>query len=321
MYIHEINLKLNKLKPTLIEAFVTFYGKSYRDRIDSVINSITFVYMSKNNNYYLGSSNDERINATILNKIKNISEVDGACLHHTQPPVIILSIDNGIIIRNLLHEINHALHNKEIKNNNNFFDNPMFNSYIPSNFQEGITNIDFNIDDSFENLTYEIINEYMSKEVFNIFSKMNNDQTLNCKYKIHEYTSLDNACKNIVKNIYLKFKTFIKEKLITADGQKIRDAIGKSNYKSLNEILSKLFNEYNSFIVRNKFNKSEMFENLTLDDEFDLLEKNFFIYLNKNNNSLLKQLEELETKILISIDEYSIVNNIICDTPIKKGKD
>ena len=64
-----------------------------------------------------------------------------------------------------------------------------------------------------------------------------------------------------------------------------------------------------------------MFENLTLDDEFDLLEKNFFIYLNKNNNSLLKQLEELETKILISIDEYSIVNNIICDTPIKKGKD
>ena len=53
MDIQEINLKLNKLKPTLIEAFVTFYGESYRDRIESVINSITFVYVSKNNNYYL----------------------------------------------------------------------------------------------------------------------------------------------------------------------------------------------------------------------------------------------------------------------------
>lgn len=316
MKIHEINLIINQLKPTLINSFVMFYGEGYRDRIENVINSITFAYVSKNNNEYLGSSNDKRIDNSILNRISNISNVDGACLNHTQPPVIVLSIDNGIIIRNLIHEVNHALHNKQVKKTLGI---PILDNNAQSDYQEGITNVDFKVDDSLENLTYEIINEYMTKEIFDIFMKINNDKTLNCEYIIYQYTSLDNVCNNIIKNVYLKFKTFIKEKLITADGQKIRDAIGKNNYRELNSNLYNLYREYEKFLIKIKVGNEKMVKNMTLNKEFDLLEKNFFVYL--NNNNLLKPLENLETKITISIDRYCISNNIIYDTLIKKGKD
>lgn len=140
-------------------------------------------------------------------------------------PIIDIKSPN-LNISVLIHEINHLLRkkialdipeNKELAKRNKYYG---VNNYVKT-----------------DDLFYELINEMMTRDVFDIFNKYyyENDNYLlvNKTVDYDWYMIINRFTMGIVENIYFKFSDVIKHILIDDGGDKLIDVIGLNNYSML----------------------------------------------------------------------------------------
>ena len=271
----KVSIISDDIKEKLINAFGLYYGSEFDQRIISSLKETTFVYVdliNRGDKGYVFSSNEDRMNdKDLIKRIKAASDFTACCFPKTYPPVIAININEKINFNVLIHELNHTLHNKMIQQESF---SPLI--VIPPKYQEGIMNDDDELsqEDSLDNLCYEIINEYMTREILEIFNKKYNDQLYDCSINPSYYISVDVLLGKVVYNIFEKIKDLIKEHLIKAEGQVIRDMIGKDNYSSLNQSLKDAYNLYTEKAVAYMSKADESIVNMNpLDREEKILKE------------------------------------------------
>lgn len=117
----------------------------------------------------------------------------------------------------LIHEINHAL--------TTFF------------LTKNMAKIGINVYDE-EDVIDELLNERVSREVYEIFKKRGGDFS-----KIKLVTFKDFYTKNLylIDEFYNKFKDIIKETLITLNKNNLVERVGKKNYEELVKMVNKYY--------------------------------------------------------------------------------
>ncbi len=178
----------------------------------------------------------------------------------------------------LVHEINHQLQKEEIfKVINNEQKEQVF-------LVEGITN-------NKEDLVNELINEYSTKDIMDIFNQNFSSSLLDLTFT-SGYLQIDQISGNVMKKVYALLKQEIKRRLINGDVRTIRkiiDGENKENYQLLNIFYNKIksnilklketktiktFSEYVNVLSENEKNRYVQFSNSI----YQSIENNFFKY-------------------------------------------
>ena len=288
-YLNTKNNAINSLRPLLIEAFVKFYGENYRYKISNLINDVIIVSVArselnndidrklsnlrnKENNFEVNlgieyynelkknkknsdshyvfmtstsSNNLEFIEREV--KRKSIGCSGWIIAKQDTPMIFIVGIKNNITT--IIHEINHLITEDVLGKKYDDEDN-----YIESVRIHGIHSKGFTPD-----LVYEIINELMTQKIFGIFKNEYFDlipleyQQLITYHTNNKYLDLDRCSFDIVRDIYAKMESIIKNSFITGSGSTIQKIIGEFNY-----------DELRMFLIENKRNLYKYME--TYDD-------------------------------------------------------
>lgn len=304
MYINELvgvfdklNLELNDEERILFfEDFNEFIKKR-----EINLSFCDFMLLKKNwclVNYYNDlKNNNMNIIATInivddsINiKISDYYEImdnnfgGGAFLEYDEKNVIIIN-GFGINMHTLIHEINHVLSKELIlynKENNTFEKRYGFRN-------DG-------------DLFYEIINDYMSLDIYKeiYFNNLNNFEFIIDTTEDSSYLDLDKLCDGFIEKIYNDYKEYFKNMLINGDGYKFMKIIGKKNYAKMNFMLKCIWQEAVDFFESNKDASMRDFAILpeyknSMSNYLELIKFSFNEY-DDYNNELEEQINILENK-------------------------
>lgn len=198
-----------------------------------------------------------------------------------------------VSLHTLVHEINHQLQKEDL-----FY--VIDNDNKEKIFRvEGLTNN--NID-----LVNELINEYCSEEIMNIFKRKYNSSLLDWNF-FSGYLKIDEVSGNTMKKTYLLLKDEIKSRLINGKARTLRNIIdgdGKENYSLLNIFYNKIkenmlkasnngmkFNEYISTLSEEKKKGYVQFANgiyISIKNNFETFNK-YNIDLNNQVNRMIEE--------------------------------
>lgn len=272
-YLNTKNNAINSLRPLLIEAFVKFYGENYRYKITKLINDVIVVSVARselNNDIdrklsnLRNKENNFEVNLGIeyYNELKNnkknsdshyvfMTSTSSNNLDFAQSEIkrkrvicsgwIIAKQDTPMIfivgIKNKYNyyysQINHLITEDVLGKKYDDEDN-----YIESVRTHGIHSKGFTPD-----LVYEIINELMTQKILEIFmseyfDKLSlEDKQLVTYHTNNKYLDLDRCSFHIVRDIYNKMESVIKNSFITGSGSTIQKIIGEFNYDELRMFL------------------------------------------------------------------------------------
>ena len=205
-----------------------------------------------------------------------------------------LRIKNGkVSLHTLIHEINHQLQIEDLFH-------VIDNDNKEKKFRvEGITNNN-------KDLVNELINEYCSEDIMNIFKQKYNSSLLDLNFS-SGYLKIDEVSGNIMKKTYLLLKDEIKSRLINGNAKTIRNIIdgdSKENYSLLNIFYNKIrenmtkasnngmkFTEYISTLSEEKRKGYVEFANgiyVSIKNNFDIF-KTYNINLNNQINKMIEE--------------------------------
>lgn len=205
-----------------------------------------------------------------------------------------LRIKNGkVSLHTLIHEINHALQKEDLL------------SVIDNDNKEKIFRVE-GITNNSDDLVGELINEYCSEDIMNIFKQKCDSFLLDLKFS-SGYLKIDQVSGNIMKKTYLLLKDEIKSRLINGNARTIRNIIdgdSKENYSLLNIFYNKIkenmikannngmkFTEYVSTLPEEKKKGYLQFAN----GIYTSIKNNFNIFKTYNinlNNQVNRMIEE-----------------------------
>lgn len=212
----------------------------------------------------------------ITKQIKNISTTtDGfstelKCLNVRTPKIFdyicIKLEDDGMNLQTLIHEINHYLVKEHIAYE--YTDLNSIKSYKTISSTSNVISIS-------KDIINEIINDYMAKDILNIYLRLTHKKNpfikeTNTPYL--GYIHLDKLSGNTIKKIYTIMAPIIKTSLIEHNGPKLEKIINTtdaSTYINLNNIYLTIINE-----------KYKLRENLDINSVIKILENK---YANKTN--------------------------------------
>lgn len=316
--------QLEAFKPILIECFKEVYiGDDYRsnlndeevkqkiERIEDVINNITYVFGSSNHGKfeYISSTNEDRIknDEKLLDRIDKLTDEEEALVFpKTQRPVIAFNIDHGFNIRKIIHEMDYTLHNKEVAQTGAI--SPIMAKYLPKKYQEGISNEDTRVNTSENNLFYTIINECITDEVDERLRKKIPNYPMDIDGIPPIYVALNDMLNNVVGQYYEAKKDFLKDTLLNAEGNIIVDEIEENTgykYNELNECVKKLYEMFNQFMLINQNNPAlvgkSLIEQEEIYKELFTKSKEFEVIA---NDSVLLAFEEYVNKLKNNIGSY-----------------
>ena len=221
---------------------------------------------------YITPKNTERI----TKQIKNISTTtDGfstelKCLNVRTPKIFdyicIKLEDDGMNLQTLIHEINHYLVKEHIAYE--YTDLNSIKSYKTISSTSNVISIS-------KDIINEIINDYMAKDILNIYLRLTHKKNpfikeTNTPYL--GYIHFDKLSGNTIKKIYTIMAPIIKTSLIEHNGPKLEKIINTTNastYINLNNIYLTIINE-----------KYKLRENLDINSVIKILENK---YANKTN--------------------------------------
>lgn len=272
-YLNDKNKVIDSLRPLLIEAFVKFYGEDYRYKITKLITEVNVVSVARselNNDidrklsnfrnreknfdvnlgieYYNELKKNKKnsdshyvfMTSTSSNNLENLqSEIKrqrAMCFgwiiaKQDMPVMFIVGVKNNITT--IIHELNHLITEDILAKK---YDDE--GNYIETVRTHGIHSKGFKPD-----LVYEIINELMTQKILEIFmSRYFKElpleyQQLTTYHTNNKYLDLDRCSFDIVRDIYNKMESVIKNSFITGSGSTIQKIIGELNYDELRMFL------------------------------------------------------------------------------------
>lgn len=212
--------------------------------------------------------------------------------NHSALIAIRINKQGKIALHTLIHEINHQLQKEEIFK--------VINKDQTEQFflVEGITN-------NHKDLVNELINEYVTKDIMDIFNQKFSSSLLDLKFT-SGYLLIDQISGNVMKKVYTLLRKEIKERLINGNARTIRkliDGENKENYQLLNIFYNKIksnilelkenetiktFSEYVNVLSENEKNRYVQFTNSI----YQSIENNFFNY-KRYEEDLKKKVSEM----------------------------
>ena len=210
--------------------------------------------------------------------------VDGlSCPCSDSLNLMYLRIKRGkISLHTLIHEINHLLQKEDMALR-----------------EEGDVISIFGVSNGHQDLVNEVINEYVSKDIFDMFMALyDGDLTMFDTSFDSIYLNIDCMCNNIGLDIYYLLKDEIRSNLINGSAPKIEKIINSSNYNNLCSIFKEIYKEMIEMLGRSKgFKYSDYFSSLTADRKVFL----------KN------EMDKLFRGVLESYFEYNIYEQRLSD--------
>lgn len=262
-------IEFNKLKTNILNYSFYLWIKNNKEDSD---NLGIILGQNKQLPAYITPKNAERI----TKQIKNISTTtDGfsaelKCLNVRTPKIFdyicIKLEDDGMNLQTLIHEINHYLVKEHIAYE--YTDLNSIKSYKTISSTSNVISIS-------KDIINEIINDYMAKDILNIYLRLTHKKNpfikeTNTPYL--GYIHLDKLSGNTIKKIYTIMGPIIKTSLIEHNGPKLEKIINTkdaSTYINLNNIYLTIINE-----------KYKLRENLDINSVIKILENK---YDNKTN--------------------------------------
>lgn len=245
-YLENNLIKFNDLeivKDKLESLKRNFYKFKYNDSLKDIY--------SKNKNIIVGRNieSEEYDNLALNYEYSDELACGAACMNLEDTYLIILD-GFGINLFTLIHEINHLL-SKELL----VFSSATDSYYSYYGFLKR------------GDLFYEVINEYVSLEVFNDVNKrFDKDFDFVLSRDIESgYLDIDRISNNLVKEIYNLYGESIKEFLINGNGYIFLNILGKLNYYEIVEVLNKV---YEVIMELKKDNLNLRAEDVVLDSKF-----------------------------------------------------
>ena len=210
--------------------------------------------------------------------------VDGlSCPCSDSLNLMYLRIKRGkISLHTLIHEINHLLQKEDMALG-----------------EEGDVISVFGVSNGHQDLVNEVINEYVSKDIFDMFMALyDGDLTMFDTSFDGIYLNIDCMCNNIGLDIYYLLKDEIRSNLINGSAPKIEKIINSSNYNNLCSIFKEIYKEMIEMLGRGKgFKYSDYFSSLTADRK---------VFLKNEMDKLFKG-------VLESYFEYNIYEQRLSD--------
>ena len=210
--------------------------------------------------------------------------VDGlSCPCSDSLNLMYLRIKRGkISLHTLIHEINHLLQKEDMALR-----------------EEGDVISIFGVSNGHQDLVNEVINEYVSKDIFDMFMALyDGDLTMFDTSFDGIYLNIDCMCNNIGLDIYYLLKDEIRSNLINGSAPKIAKIINSSNYNNLCSIFKEIYKEMIEMLGRGKgFKYSDYFSSLTADRK---------VFLKNEMDKLFKG-------VLESYFEYNIYEQRLSD--------
>lgn len=210
-----------------------YYSLALNEKINETDSSI-FLGINDEN---LTDVDKSKLNRQVQNGNRN-SVLEA--YHFLYVPVIAIKLP-GINIHAIIHEINHLLRKKVALN-------------LPINDDLDVHDKWYGVNSysSTKDLFYEIVNDIMATNIFEVFKKYYKEDNYIIENKICDsyYLFLDSITKGVVSGIYNNNKEIIKSIFIESGGDEFIDIINLKNYSDINEIL-----------VRVYCDTSKMFEN------------------------------------------------------------
>ena len=262
-------IEFNKFKTNILNYSFYLWIKNNKEDSD---NLGIILGQNKQLPAYITSKNTERI----TKQIKNISTTtDGfstelKCLNVRTPKIFdyicIKLEDDGMNLQTLIHEINHYLVKEHIAYE--YTDLNSIKSYKTISSTSNVISIS-------KDIINEIINDYMAKDILNIYLRLTHPKNpfikeTNTPYL--GYIHFDKLSGNTIKKIYTIMAPIIKTSLIEHNGPKLEKIINTtdaSTYINLNNIYLTIINE-----------KHKLRENLDINSVIKILENK---YANKTN--------------------------------------
>jgi len=289
-YLEEKNRVIEDLRGLLINSFTYFYGEDYRNKISDLINRVVVVSVAKNEDYsvinkklislekdkytsdnilkvnYYKHLEKRKENDTDMYVMMGASALDVSTLEYIKEQVrlkkvkcsgwVIPNIDVPIVfmvgmkvnITTFIHEINHLLTEEVL--GKVYDDEGVYKSTIKT---YGIHDKGVSSD-----LVYEIINEIITRGVFDSFKSKYLDklpseyQNLVTYQTSSKYLVLDKCSFNIVSDIYTRMESIIRNSLINGNGSTIQKIIGEFNYDELRMFLLENKKNLDRYMISNK---------------------------------------------------------------------
>ena len=337
-YLNTKNNVINRLRPLLIDAFVKFYGEDYRYKITKLITEVNIVSVArselnndidrklsnlrnKENNfdvelrteYYNALKNNKKnsdshyvfMTSTSCNNLEALqSEIKRQRVicsgwiiaKQDMPMIFIVGIKNNITT--IIHELNHLITEDILAKK---YDDE--GNYIETVRTHGIHSKGFTPD-----LVYEIINELMTQKILEIFMSEYfgqlplEYQQLITYHTNNKYLDLDKCSFDIVRSIYERMESIIKDRFITGSGSTIQKIIGELNY-----------DELRMFLLENKRNL----------DKYMLEHDDISKYVDGLSPKIVSEYQRIKSNIDNSYNEYLeyMVNlNGYVDTLVNNNK-
>ena len=262
-------IEFNKFKTNILNYSFYLWIKNNKEDSD---NLGIILGQNKQLPAYITPKNTERI----TKQIKNISTTtDGfstelKCLNVRTPKIFdyicIKLEDDGMNLQTLIHEINHYLVKEHIAYE--YTDLNSIKSYKTISSTSNVISIS-------KDIINEIINDYMAKDILNIYLRLTHKKNpfikeTNTPYL--GYIHFDKLSGNTIKKIYTIMAPIIKTSLIEHNGPKLEKIINTtdaSTYINLNNIYLTIINE-----------KHKLRENSDINSVIKILENK---YANKTN--------------------------------------
>lgn len=262
-------IEFNKFKTNILNYSFYLWIKNNKEDSD---NLGIILGQNKQLPAYITPKNTERI----TKQIKNISTTtDGfstelKCLNVRTPKIFdyicIKLEDDGMNLQTLIHEINHYLVKEHIAYE--YTDLNSIKSYKTISSTSNVISIS-------KDIINEIINDYMAKDILNIYLRLTPPKNpfikeTNTPYL--GYIHFDKLSGNTIKKIYTIMAPIIKTSLIEHNGPKLEKIINTTDasaYINLNNIYLTIINE-----------KYKLRENLDINSVIKILENK---YANKTN--------------------------------------
>lgn len=246
--------EVTNLIPLLTNIYIVFYGNEHANRIRQVINSTTFVVITNDESCQILTANiedenkrNEKINY-LNNKIsdnpqlaESIKQSIACVVPREDPPIIILRKTDQLSLHTLIHEINHTLHNN-VEELQLVGLTALLGGGKGKEYHSGLELYH----DSTLRTFYELINEYMSYDLIEIFLETYpeyaaTNSNIDIEFKHSTYLHVDDMVDNKIKELYTIWIDRIKELLITCQGRKLIDEFGKDNYEEIDTALDRLY--------------------------------------------------------------------------------
>ena len=262
-------IEFNKFKTNILNYSFYLWIKNNKEDSD---NLGIILGQNKQLPAYITPKNTERI----TKQIKNISTTtDGfstelKCLNVRTPKIFdyicIKLEDDGMNLQTLIHEINHYLVKEHIAYE--YTDLNSIKSYKTISSTSNVISIS-------KDIINEIINDYIAKDILNIYLRLTHKKNpfikeTNTPYL--GYIHFDKLSGNTIKKIYTIMAPIIKTSLIEHNGPKLEKIINTTDasaYINLNNIYLTIINE-----------KYKLRENLDINSVIKILENK---YANKTN--------------------------------------